>query len=661
MCQTVHGELGSLAWGTAATGGTLRVPRPDIQCHHHPPHNQNKPHNPRPSSSCKGVANTCRQLTLLIACRQGPTLKSLLLVALTLVVVVPGAWCYPVMSRRDEVWERWVPRQRRELINDETQWYLMKYGYLPMSDMETGNLRTEYQLREAIKTMQRFGHIPVTGRIDEDTKALMKRPRCSLPDVMPGNYNLQAHSRVKRFVKQGSRWDRYNLTWGIRTYPTQIRERTGRPGHLTRWEIQREIRLATEVWGRASRLVFLEQENNPERADIIVDFKTGYHGDGYPFDGQGRTLAHAFYPGHGIGGDMHFDDEEMWVQHKDSTDTWDHVSLFITAAHELGHALGLYHSDVEGALMSPYLIKFPSTFDLPEDDVRGIQELYGIDENWKGNVPPTPPPKPTQPPTKSPTKKPVLPPKNTGKPDTCDTDFDAISVIRREVYIFKGKYFWRLNSAGVLRPNYPAEINRFWTMLPKNITHIDAVYERPHDSNIVFFVGDHYYVCQGNHLLLESKPLTELGLPKDLKKIDAAFVWGHNGRTYFFAESMYWRFDETVQNVELDYPRDMVMWSGVPYSIDSAFKFNGTTYFFKGKIFWEFDDLRMKVKPKSPALSAPFWFGCPNTKNQFLLGAPVSESDSASSVATNIVALSTAPLTVLTLRITTLLLSSLSL
>lgn len=38
----------------------------------------------------------------------------------------------------------------------------------------------------------------------------------------------------------------------------------------------------------------------------------------------------------------------------------------------------------------------------------------------------------------------------------------------------------------------------------------------------------------------------------------------------------------------------------------------GTTYFFKGKVFWEFDDLRMKVKPKSPALSAPYWLGCPN-------------------------------------------------
>lgn len=34
--------------------------------------------------------------------------------------------------------------------------YLMKFGYLPQSDIETGNLRTEDQLRDAIKNLQVF-------------------------------------------------------------------------------------------------------------------------------------------------------------------------------------------------------------------------------------------------------------------------------------------------------------------------------------------------------------------------------------------------------------------------------------------------------------------------------------------------------------------------
>ena len=49
-------------------------------------------------------------------------------------------------------------------------------------------------------------------------------------------------------------------------------------------------------------------------------------------------------------------------------------------------------------------------------------------------------------PTKTPTKKPVHPPKphprpphGGRKPSTCDTSYDAISIIRRELFIFKDR------------------------------------------------------------------------------------------------------------------------------------------------------------------------------------------------------------------------------
>ena len=97
--------------------------------------------------------------------------------------------------------------------------------------------------------------------------------------------------------------------------------------------------------------------------------------------------------------------------------------------------------------------------------------------------------------------------------------------------------------------------------------------------------------------------------------------------------SFHCRYDEEAGNVELDYPRDMSMWKGVPYNIDSVFQYtNGTlawwqlhlinnleysfkplpgkTYFFKGKVFWEFNDRRMRVVSSTPSVSSSFWMGC---------------------------------------------------
>ena len=108
----------------------------------------------------------------------------------------------------------------------------------------------------------------------------------------------------------------------------------------------------------------------------MVSFVSYRHGDKVMFDGKGCLLAHAFYPynNEGLSVDIHFDDEEEFTL---GTASWRNI-LWVTV-HNVGHALGMNHSNERDAIMHP---RYPSEyngddFDLTEDDIAGIQSIYG--------------------------------------------------------------------------------------------------------------------------------------------------------------------------------------------------------------------------------------------------------------------------------------------
>lgn len=120
-------------------------------------------------------------------------------------------------------------------------------------------------------------------------------------------------------------------------------------------------------------------------ADIRIGFFQGDHGDGEPFDGVLGTLAHAFSPSNGR---FHLDGAEDWVVSGDVTKSSlsTAVDLESVAVHEIGHVLGLGHSSVEDAIMYPTISSRTRKVNLANDDIEGIQQLYGSNPNYNGTT-----------------------------------------------------------------------------------------------------------------------------------------------------------------------------------------------------------------------------------------------------------------------------------
>jgi len=123
---------------------------------------------------------------------------------------------------------------------------------------------------------------------------------------------------------------------------------------------------ALGLWAAHAPLVFTEVQDShsPVNDSSSVgggDIRFGQH------DLSGSVLAHAWAPGGGLGGDVHFDS---------SSRTWSHNLFRQVATHELGHSVGLGHEEDVVAVMNPYANASLAGMLMP-DDIDGIQARYG--------------------------------------------------------------------------------------------------------------------------------------------------------------------------------------------------------------------------------------------------------------------------------------------
>ena len=87
------------------------------------------------------------------------------------------------------------------------QAYLSRFGYLPSSDLETGELRTDTEYRRAIRSFQKYAGLRETGKLDQATRDQMSKPRCGLGDV------ITTKTRRKRFNLATDKWKKNHLTY----------------------------------------------------------------------------------------------------------------------------------------------------------------------------------------------------------------------------------------------------------------------------------------------------------------------------------------------------------------------------------------------------------------------------------------------------------------
>ena len=230
------------------------------------------------------------------------------------------------------------------------------------------------------------------------------------------------------------------------------------------------------------------------------------------------------------------------------------TNLFQVAAHEFGHALGLSHSRVQSALMAPFYRGYIANFNLPSDDIMGIQALYGPPTpggggnggNGDDDVTTTRRPVATPPPD---------------MPNYCiNSQIDAATLHiennRNVLYVFQGSTFAAIDPTNGVIAGYPKSISAEWPGLPDSIdaslflsgvdepywvyNYVTRRYERRQRSSpayTVFFKDSNYYLYTADRTPSSDnpRPLTNLGFSQNVRSVDAAFVWARNNRIYVFA------------------------------------------------------------------------------------------------------------------------------